>query len=29
MFFDAPALRTAKPIMVSAAIIKRPMPPPK
>ena len=25
----APALRTARPIMVSAAIIKRPMPPPK
>jgi hypothetical protein len=27
MFLAAPALRTAKPIMVSAAIIKRPIPP--
>ena len=29
MFFAAPALRTATPVMVSAAIIKSPMPPPK
>ena len=29
MFFSAPALRTAMPVMVSAAIIMKPMPPPK
>ena len=29
MFLSAPALRTAMPAMVSAAIIMKPMPPPK